>query len=104
MSIKTSALLALALIATSGAAFAQNGVGAIATQMDRMAKNLTAADKDKDGELNKDEAGAGKTPYVAKHFDQIDANHDGKVSKDEVSNFLRTQAASQQKPEPSKKD
>jgi EF hand len=104
MSIKTTALLALALIASSGAAFAQNGAGAMATQLDRMAKNFTAADKDKDGQLSKDEAGAGKTPFIAKHFDQIDANHDGKVSKEEIGDFLRAQAASQQKPEPSKKD
>jgi hypothetical protein len=104
MSIKTTALLALALIASSGATFAQNGAGAIATRMDRMARNFTAADKDKDGQLSKEEASAGKTPFIARHFDQIDANHDGKVSKDETGNFLRAQAASQQKPEPSKKD
>jgi Ca2+-binding EF-hand superfamily protein len=48
---------------------------------------FAAADKDKDGTLDKEEAKA--MPRVAKHFDEIDADKDGTVSKDEIHTFMK---------------
>jgi Ca2+-binding EF-hand superfamily protein len=48
---------------------------------------FAAADKDKDGTLDKEEAKA--MPRVAKHFDEIDADKDGTVSKEEIHTFMK---------------
>ncbi|MCU0868555.1 MAG: EF-hand domain-containing protein [Burkholderiales bacterium] len=49
---------------------------------------FAAADKDKDGTLDKTEAAA--MPHVAKHFDVIDADKDGTVTLDEVHAFMKS--------------
>lgn len=46
-------------------------------------ERLEAADTDKDGLIDRDEARA-KLPRVAKRFDALDADRDGKLSHDEL--------------------
>ncbi|TCV93333.1 EF hand domain-containing protein [Luteibacter rhizovicinus] len=71
-------------------AAAQNGAGYIADKVAAMQKNFTAADKDKDGFLTRDEAKA--MPFVSKHFDEIDTQKTGKVSEKDIGQYLKTQA------------
>jgi Ca2+-binding EF-hand superfamily protein len=50
----------------------------------------TAADKDGDGALSREEASA-SMPRMADRFDQFDANGDGTISRDEMHNFRMRQ-------------
>lgn len=53
---------------------------------DKGSKEFAAADKDKDGTLDRKEAR--KLKKVHKHFDAIDVDKDGTVDRDEVHNFM----------------
>ena len=53
---------------------------------DKGSKQFDAADKDKDGTLDKKEAKKLKNIY--KNFDAIDVDKDGTVDRDEVHNFM----------------
>lgn len=63
----------------------------IYASMKKVAQNMQAkfqaADKDKDGTLDRNEAKV--FPRVAKNFDQIDADKDGTVSQDEIRAYAR---------------
>ena len=50
-----------------------------------------AADKDKDGTLDRNEAKA--FPRVVRNFDQIDADKDGTISQDEIRTYARAHRA-----------
>ena len=49
--------------------------------------HFTAADKDNDGSLDREEAKA--MPHVAKHFDRIDADKSGTVTVEELRAFMK---------------
>lgn len=84
------ALAAALSLAVAGPAMAQTGLGYLASKIDVAVKNFEAADRNHDGLLSKEEAQAGKTPFIAKHFDQIDREHRGQVSKDDVAAYLKS--------------
>ena len=84
------ALAAALSLAVAGPAMAQTGLGYLANKIDVAVKNFEAADRNHDGLLSKEEAQAGKTPFIAKHFDQIDREHRGQVSKDDVAAYLKS--------------
>lgn len=46
-----------------------------------------AADKNKDGTLDREEAK--KLPHVSKYFDAIDTDKDGTVSREEIHQFMK---------------
>ena len=50
-----------------------------------------AADKDKDGTLDREEAKA--MPRVSENFDAIDGDKDGTVSMEEVHTFMKQKRA-----------
>lgn len=79
----------VAMLATTSAASAQNGLGGLADQAARAAKNFDIADKNHDGLLNREEADAGPVPFIRSHFDAIDSAHRGQVSKADVLNYMR---------------
>jgi len=58
--------------------------------MQKVQARFTAADKDHDGKLSKEEAKAGM-PRVARYFDQIDADHTGYVTFEQITAFLARQ-------------
>jgi Ca2+-binding EF-hand superfamily protein len=57
---------------------------------EQMKEHWTAADRDGNGTLSREEATA-SMPHVAENFDKIDANHDGQVSHDEMRAFHQAQ-------------
>jgi len=71
------------LLATQPA-FAQNDM------MQKVQARFTAADKDHDGKLSKEEAKAGM-PRVAQYFDQIDTEHTGYVTFEQITAFMAKQ-------------
>lgn len=88
---KTTAVLAVALLATSSAV--------IAADKDKdSAAHAPAAwasmDINSDGVLTRDEVAS--TPWAQK-FDQMDANHDGKVTKKEFKQYERRMKRRQNK-------
>lgn len=58
-----------------------NHDGADADHCERHSANLSQADKNGDGFIDKVEAQAAQE----KHFDEMDTNHDGKLSKEEIA-------------------
>lgn len=60
-------------------------------------QRLTAADKDKNGKLSKEESK--DIPLLHKNFDAIDTNHDGQLTGAEITAFLRAQLEAQQNAE-----
>lgn len=54
---------------------------------DKGSREFEAADKDKDGTLDRKEAK--KLPRVSKNFDAIDTDRDGTIDRDEVHHFMR---------------
>ena len=82
--------LAAALSLAAGTSMAQTGLGYLANKADVAMKNFEAADRNHDGLLSKEEAEAGKTPFIAKHFEQIDREHRGQVSKDDVVAYVQS--------------
>lgn len=56
-------------------------------------RRLTAADKDKNGKLSKEESK--EIPMLYKNFDAIDTNHDGQLTGQEIAAFLRAQLDAQ---------
>ncbi len=57
-----------------------------AAMHEKRSKEFTAADKDSDGTLTKDEAK--KLPRVSKNFDVIDADKDGTLDREEIHQFM----------------
>ena len=53
---------------------------------EKRSKEFTAADKDSDGTLTKNEAK--KLPRVSKNFDAIDADKDGTLDREEIHQFM----------------
>lgn len=49
-------------------------------------RDFSAADRDHDGTLDRDEAA--KLPRVSRHFDEIDVDQDGTVDRDEVHEYM----------------
>jgi hypothetical protein len=82
--------LAITLSLAAGSAMAQTGLGYLANKADVAMKNFEAADRNHDGLLSKEEAQAGKTPFIAKHFEQIDREHRGQVSKEDVAAYVKS--------------
>jgi hypothetical protein len=68
---------------------AQTGMGRLVDNVDMLDRNFDAADKNRDGQLSKDEAKAGHVPFIVKNFDAIDATGRGLVSKEDVHAFIR---------------
>ncbi|MET3650581.1 hypothetical protein [Dyella japonica] len=56
---------------------------------DAMQRRFTAADRDGDGMLTRDEAKA--MPRISSHFDEIDTNHDDKVTPTEILAYFAAQ-------------
>ena len=56
----------------------------------RAQERLTAADKDGDGALSREEAQA-SMPRMAENFDQLDANRDGRAERSEMHPFRMSQ-------------
>lgn len=85
-----SALLLLAFFVTVPA-FAQQNLSTDQKQrmMEAMQKRFSAADRDGDGMLTRDEAKS--MPRIASHFDEIDTNHDGKVTPTEIVAYFAAQ-------------
>lgn len=77
-------------LALATGAVAQTGLGYLANKADIAMKNFEAADRNHDGLLSKEEAQAGKTPFIAKHFDKIDREHRGQVSKQDVAAYVES--------------
>ncbi len=78
--------------------FAQSGLGGIVDSVSRLDRNFDAADRNRDGLLSREEAGAGHVAFVTRNFDAIDTAKRGLVSKDDVHAFIqdwlmRSQAA-----------
>ncbi|MDO6384734.1 MULTISPECIES: EF-hand domain-containing protein [unclassified Uliginosibacterium] len=87
----TLASLIAAVFASAGA-IAQTGPGrggmqpATATMQGRALERFQAADTDKDGALNKDEASKGM-PGLGERFAALDTNQDGKITTEEFQTF-----------------
>lgn len=84
-----SPFLLLALVAAPAFAQANMDTDQKQKMMAAFQQRFTAADKDGDGALTREEAKA--MPRVAAHFDDIDANHDGKVTPSEIVAFMAAQ-------------
>lgn len=82
MTTLTRYVLAATLLAVSAAACAQNGDRATQARQ-KMQERLKAADTDRDGYIDREEADAG-LPRVAKNFDALDADKDGRLSTGEL--------------------
>ena len=54
------------------------------------AKQLEAADQDKNGKLSREEVKG--LPNLAAHFDEIDSNHDGQLVIKEIADYIRNRA------------
>lgn len=54
-------------------------------------QRLEKADKDKNGQLSREEANA--LPNLSAHFEEIDANFDGQLTIKEISDYLRSLTA-----------
>src|SRR4051812_13855237 len=50
----------------------------------RFDEQFSAADKDSDGALSREEAQAAHLMYIVNNFGRLDANHDGKITRDEI--------------------
>lgn len=71
-------ILASTLMFSPFALADHDGTGA--DHCERHAKNMSQADKNGDGFIDKEEAKA----MQEKHFNEADTNHDGKLSKEEI--------------------
>jgi|GEM_PF-763758 Ca2+-binding EF-hand superfamily protein len=54
------------------------------------AKQLEAADQDKNGKLSREEVKG--LPNLAAHFDEIDSNHDGQLVIKEIADYVRNRS------------
>ena len=54
------------------------------------AKQLEAADQDKNGKLSREEVKG--LPNLAAHFDEIDRNHDGQLVIKEIADYVRNRS------------
>lgn len=61
-----------------------------------------AADADKDGAINKQEAATANMNHLTKNFDDLDTNKDGKVTQEEMRAAKAKHPHSMQKPHDSK--
>lgn len=66
----------------------KDAVSAAEKRRREFAKNLEAADKDKNGKLSRNEALA--LPNISENFDVIDSNHDGQLVIKEIADYVRT--------------
>jgi Ca2+-binding EF-hand superfamily protein len=60
----------------------------------RFDEQFTAADKDGDGALTREEAANAGMRRIVENFDRLDANRDGKVTREEVRALLRSRVSS----------
>jgi len=92
-------LIALTLVAAcTSTAWAADQAGAKAERPHRheAAQRWKTADTDKDGAINKQEAGAAKMQHLSSNFDKIDTNKDGKVSREEMRAARHSHKAAKQ--------
>lgn len=82
-----AALLAPAL------AFASPGFGGGRAEqaMSQLNDKFTAADKDHDGKLTREEASAGM-PRLASRFDEIDSEHRGYLTLEQIQSYMQARA------------
>ncbi len=86
------AVVAVAAAVSAGAQDRHAGRGDMA---ETMKQRFAAADKNGDGKLTKDEAGAGM-PFVFKHFEEIDKAHTGAVTLADIAAFAKARRAARQ--------
>ncbi len=84
-----ASLMFAACLISPWPATAQTGLGSIVNSVYTLDRNFDAADRNRDGLLSKDEAGAGHVPFIVSNFDAIDTSHRGLVSKDDVHDFIK---------------
>ena len=59
----------------------------------KFSDKFTAADKDGDGALSRNEAEEAKLVRVVDNFDRIDVNRDGKVTREELRTMVRSRVS-----------
>lgn len=92
---KTSTSLvavALAIGFGSEAASAQDAKAGRGDRAEKLKERFTAADKNGDGKLSRDEAKAGM-PFVYKHYDEIDKAHTGAITTSDIAAFAKERRA-----------
>ncbi len=67
----------------------QEVLGFMADKREEAVKRFTAADKDGNGALSKDEARV--LPGIAAHYDEMDADRNGQVTPREITDYVRSQ-------------
>lgn len=68
---------------------AQSGLSGIVAAVDKLDRNFDAADRNRDGLLDRQEATAGHVAFIVRNFDAIDSAGQGQVSKDDVHTFIQ---------------
>jgi hypothetical protein len=95
---KTSTVVAALAFAAStcgGPVFAQDALPGHGDMAGKLKERFTAADKNGDGKLTKEEAKAGM-PFVYQHFDEIDKAHTGAITMADIAAFAREKRAAKQ--------
>ncbi len=87
--------IALAACLATAPVFAQASRAGRGDMGEKLKERFTAADKDGDGKLTKDEAKAGM-PFVYKHFEEIDKAHTGAVTMGDIAAYAKQMRGAKQ--------